>query len=72
MRQRAESGYLSLDDVEQEVGVAAAAEQVAQAERRVQGLYLLLDRGRGPARGSPGGKKKHTQKYINKCQRRND
>lgn len=46
--------YLSLDDVEQEVWVAAAAQQVAQAQRLVQSLHLLQDEGWGPARGTPG------------------
>lgn len=35
--------YLSLNDVEEEVGVAAAAEEVTQAERLVQAFHLLLD-----------------------------
>lgn len=35
--------YLSLDDVEEEVGVATAAEEVTQTERLVQAFHLLLD-----------------------------
>lgn len=51
--------YLSLDDVEQEVRAAAAAQQVSQAQRLVETLHLLLDEGRGSARGAPEGRAKY-------------
>lgn len=37
------SYYLSLYDVEEEVWVAAAAEEMAEAQRLVEALNLLLD-----------------------------
>lgn len=45
--------YLSLDDVEEEVWVAAATQEVSQTERLVQALYLILDLGWRSARWTP-------------------
>lgn len=50
--------YLSLDDVEEEVGVAAAAEEVTQTERLVQAFHLLLDLRRRSTRRTPEHKRK--------------
>lgn len=45
--------YLSLDDVEEEVRVAAAAEEVSQTERLVEAFHLLLDLRRRSTRRAP-------------------
>lgn len=48
--------YLSLDDVEEEVRAAAAAQQMSQVQRLVQAFYLLLDLRRRTARRTPESK----------------
>lgn len=50
--------YLSLNDVEEEVGVATAAEEVTQTERLVQAFHLLLDLRWRSTRRTPGHKQK--------------
>lgn len=52
--------YLSLDDVEEEVGVATAAEEVTQTERLVQAFHLLLDLRWRSTRRTPENKQKTT------------
>lgn len=45
--------YLALDDVQEEVGVTAAAQQVSKAQGLVEGLHLVQDvRGWPPRRAS--------------------
>ncbi len=53
--------YLSLDDVEKEVWVSAAAEEMSQTERLVETFHLLLDLRRRTARRTPEHKQKHNQ-----------
>lgn len=55
---RRRCSYLSLDDVEEEIRVAAAAEEVTQAKRLVQAFHLLLNLRRRSARRTP----EHNQK----------
>lgn len=45
--------YLSLDDVEKEVGVTTTAEEVTQTERLIQAFHLLLDLRWRPTRRTP-------------------
>lgn len=45
--------YLSLNDVEEEVRVAAAAEKVSQPKRLVEAFHLLLDLRRWSTRRAP-------------------
>lgn len=65
--------YLSLDDVEEEVWVAAATEEVSQTERLVQALHLLLHLGRRPPRRTPEHKENQSQdeddeiKFLKVC-----
>lgn len=51
--------HLSLDDVEEEVRVAAAAEEVSQTERLVEAFHLLLDLRRRSTRRTPKHKQNH-------------
>lgn len=45
--------YLSLDDVEKKVGVAAAAEEMTETQGLVETFNLLLDLRRRPPRRAP-------------------
>lgn len=59
--------HLSLDDVEEEIRVAAAAQEVSQTEGLVQGLHLILDLGWRSARWTPDHEQKQScdeGKYI--------
>lgn len=58
--------YLSLDDVEEEVWVAAAAQQVAQAQRLVEAFDLFLHLWRRSTRRTPAHRnnKTLTQLYV--------
>lgn len=47
------SHYLSLNDVKEEVWVAAAAEEVSQPKRLVEAFHLLLDLRRWSTRRAP-------------------
>lgn len=51
-------GYLSLDDVEKEVGVTTTAEEVTQTQRLIQAFHLLLDLRWRPARRTPEHRRK--------------
>lgn len=52
--------HLSLDDVEEEIRVAAAAQEVSQTEGLVQGLHLILDLGWRSARWTPDHEQKQS------------
>lgn len=45
--------YLSLDDVEEEIWVAAAAEEMSETQRLIEAFYLLLDLRRRTTRRTP-------------------
>lgn len=51
-------GYLSLDNVEKEVGVTATAEEVTQTERLIQAFHLLLHLRWRPTRRTPEHRRK--------------
>lgn len=52
--------YLSLDDVEEEVWVAAAAKEMSQTQRLVEAFYLFLDLRRRSTRWTPEHKQKRS------------
>lgn len=62
--------HLSLDDVEKEVWVSAATQEVSQTEGLVQALHLILDLGRRSARWTPECEQKQScdeENYIFFC-----
>ena len=52
---RGRHANLSLDDIEQEVGGAALAQETSQLEAAVHRLHQINDRVGQPPSGSPGG-----------------